>query len=615
MSANTLQFHSSSRTGLQLTVLGSGTSMGVPTIGCHCAVCTSNDPRDNRMRTSVLLSRNGQNVLIDTTPDFRTQALRVGINQIEAVLLTHGHADHVMGFDDLRPLSVGRSQPMPVYGNKQAFEIVRRAFSYAFDGKPKLSTVPSVILKEIDGPFELLGVKITPVPLVHGEMTVLGFRFARAAYLTDFNSVPESSFALLQGLDDVILDALRDTPHPMHQTVEQALALVEKIKPKRAWFTHIAHDLGHAATNERLRKQGHANVQLAYDGLKLEIATDTPAAIKDSEFIVPRLDGLAVFTAPEEWREFYAASGRGSVLAIGNFDGIHLGHQAILQEATNRTAKSGAVATALTFEPAPLKVLRPEAAPKRLSTNEQRLEWFRAVGVEAAVVMPFTLELSKLSPLEFVEKILVNELQVRALLVGENFRFGHKQAGDAQLLRDLGKVHGFDVASIPPIMAHGEIVSSTVIRREIAEGEVTQAGRLLGRPFVLTGSIVSGTGTGSKFTFPTLNLRADQELLPAGGVYITRTLLQDESKSRRSVTNIGIRPTFNGTALSIETHLLDLSGTISPKRMELRFWKRLRAEKKFSGPDELRVQITKDIVSANRFFTLLRKFRILMLSD
>jgi len=598
-----------------LTVLGSGTSMGVPTIGCHCAVCTSNDPRDNRMRTSVLLSRNGQNVLIDTTPDFRTQALRVGINQIEAVLLTHGHADHVMGFDDLRPLSVRRSQPMPVYGNKQAFEIVRRAFSYAFDGKPKLSTVPSVILKEVDGPFELLGVKITPIPLVHGEMTVLGFRFGRAAYLTDFNSVPESSFALLQGLDDVIIDALRDTPHPMHQTVEQALALVEKIKPQRAWFTHIAHDLGHAATNERLRKQGHANVQLAYDGLKLEIATEHPAAIKDSEFIIPRLDGLAVFTAPEEWREFYAAGSRGSVLAIGNFDGIHLGHQAILQEATNRAAKSGAVATALTFEPAPLKVLRPEAAPKRLSTNEQRLEWFRAVGVEAAVVMPFTLELSKLSPQEFVEKILVNELQVRALLVGENFRFGHKQAGDAQLLRDLGKVHGFDVASIPPIMAHSEIVSSTVIRREIAEGEVTQAGRLLGRPFVLTGSIVSGTGTGSKFTFPTLNLRADQELLPAGGVYITRTLLQGESKSRRSVTNIGVRPTFNGTALSIETHLLDFFGTISAKRIELRFWKRLRSEKKFSSPDELRAQIAKDIASANRFFMLLRKFRILMLSD
>jgi riboflavin kinase/FMN adenylyltransferase len=590
--------------------------MGVPTIGCHCAVCTSSDPRDNRMRTSVLLSRNGQNVLIDTTPDFRTQALRAGINQLDAVLLTHGHADHVMGFDDLRPLGLGRSQPMPVYGNKQAFDIVRRAFSYAFDGKPKLSTVPSVILKEIDGPFELLGVKITPIPLVHGEMTVLGFRFGRGAYLTDFNSVPESSLALLQDLDDVILDALRDTPHPMHQTVQQALALVEKIKPKRAWFTHIAHDLGHAATNERLRDQGHANIQLAYDGLKLEIATDTPAAvITSSEFIAPRRDGLAVFTAAEQWREFYVASDRGGVLAIGNFDGIHLGHQAILREATDRAAKTGAVATALTFEPAPLKILRPEAAPKRLSTNQQRLEWFRAVGVEAAVVMPFTLELSKLSPAEFVETILVDELKVRALLVGENFRFGHKQAGDTQLLRKLGKSFGFEVITIPPVVAHGEVVSSTVIRREIAEGDVTQAGRLLGRPFALTGSIVSGTGTGSKFTFPTLNLRVDQELLPAGGVYITRTLLQGESESRRSVTNIGVRPTFNGSALTIETHLLDFSGPISAKRMEVRFWKRLRSEKKFSGPDELRAQIAKDIASANRFFTLLRKSRVLMLSD
>jgi phosphoribosyl 1,2-cyclic phosphate phosphodiesterase len=618
MSANT--FHSSSPgtsgTALQLTVLGSGTSMGVPTIGCHCAVCTSSDPRDNRMRTSVLLSRNGQNVLIDTTPDFRTQALRAGINRLEAVLLTHGHADHVMGFDDLRPLGLGRSQPMPVYGNKQAFDIVRRAFSYAFDGKPKLSAVPSVILNEIDGPFELLGVKITPIPLVHGEMTVLGFRFGRGAYLTDFNSVPESSLALLQDLDDVILDALRDTPHPMHQTVQQALALVGKIKPKRAWFTHIAHDLGHAATNERLRNQGHANIQLAYDGLKLEIATDTPATVvKNSEFIIPRLDGLAVFTAPEEWQEFYEPTGRGSVLAIGNFDGIHLGHQAILHEATDRAAKNGAVATALTFEPPPLKILRPEAAPRRLSTNEQRLEWFRAVGVEAAVVMPFTLELSKLSPLDFVEKILVNQLRVRALLVGENFRFGHKQAGDTQLLRQLGKSFDFEVITIPPVVAHGEVVSSTVIRREIAEGDVTQAGRLLGRPFVLTGSIVSGTGTGSKFTFPTLNLRVDQELLPAGGVYITRTLLQGESKSRRSVTNIGVRPTFDGATLSVETHLLDLSGTVAAKRMELRFWKRLRNEKKFSGPNELRVQIAQDIASAGKFFTLLRKFRILMLSD
>jgi riboflavin kinase/FMN adenylyltransferase len=201
------------------------------------------------------------------------------------------------------------------------------------------------------------------------------------------------------------------------------------------------------------------------------------------------------------------------------------------------------------------------------------------------------------------------------VLVGENFRFGHKQAGDARLLRELGKAHNFEVITVPALEAHGEVVSSTVIRREISDGDVAQAGRLLGRPFVLTGEIVRGTGTGSKFIFPTLNLRPEQELLPATGVYITRTLLDGETTSRRSVSNIGVRPTFNGHALTIETHLLDFSGEISAQHLELRFWKRLRPEKRFSGPEELRAQVAKDIASANRFFTLLRKFRILMLSD
>jgi phosphoribosyl 1,2-cyclic phosphate phosphodiesterase len=592
---------------LQLTVLGSGTSMGVPTIGCRCAVCTSNDPHDQRLRTSVLLSRNGQNVLIDTTPDFRTQALRAGIARVDAVLLTHGHADHVMGFDDLRPLSIGQKRPMPVYGNAQTFEIVRRAFYYAFDGRPKLSTVPSVVLKEVNGPFELLGVKITPVPLEHGEMQVLGFRFGKGAYLTDFNAVPESSMALLDDLDELILDALRDTPHPMHQTVEQALALVARLKPKRAWFTHIAHDLGHAATNQRLRKLGFTNVQLAYDGLRVEIATETTRGPS-------RVAGLAVFDSVQKWHAYYRASGRGSVLAIGNFDGIHLGHQAILKQAVERAAKSGAVPTALTFEPSPLKVLRPEAAPKRISTSEQRLEWFEAVDLESAVVLPFTLELSRLTPQEFVESTASN-LQVRAVLVGENFRFGHKQAGDARLLAELGRNYGFEVIVIPPIEHRGEIVSSTAIRREIADGEVTQAGRLLGRPFVLTGPIIGGTGTGRKFTFPTLNLAAEQELLPGRGVYITRTVLEGEIRSRRSVTNVGFRPTFNGAVLSVETHLLDFQGEIAAKRMELRFWKRLRPEKKFSGPEQLRAQISRDIAAANRFFALLRRFKVLRLSN
>jgi riboflavin kinase / FMN adenylyltransferase len=168
---------------------------------------------------------------------------------------------------------------------------------------------------------------------------------------------------------------------------------------------------------------------------------------------------------------------------------------------------------------------------------------------------------------------------------------------------------GFEVVIIPPVLFKGEIVSSTVIRREIAEGDVMHASGLLGRPFVLTGPVVSGSGTGRRFTFPTLNLAPEQELLPARGVYITRTLLEGEAKSHRSVTNVGMRPTFNGTGVSVETHLLNFTGEIHSKRIEVRFWKRLREEKKFSGPEELREQIGRDIASAQKFFSRLRRFR------
>jgi phosphoribosyl 1,2-cyclic phosphate phosphodiesterase len=433
--------------------------MGVPSLACHCRVCSSADPHDNRLRPSLLLSRNGQNVVIDTTPDFRQQALRVKLDRLDAVLLTHGHADHILGFDDIRPFNIRQNASMPVYGSEETFEVIRRAFAYVFDGRPTFSTVPSVTLHEVKGPFELMGVQFVPVPLLHGDLKVLGFRFGRAAYLTDFGAMPASSLALLEDLDVLILDALRDIPHPMHQTVEQALALIDHVKPKQAWFTHIAHDLPHAETNERLRKLGLHNVALAYDGLQFDVRVDEPAA-RARPALVPAAKSARVvaLASPQEWSARYSATKRGSVLAIGNFDGIHLGHQAILRAVTQRAAESGAVGTALTFDPPPRKVLKPESAPQRLSTNEQRMEWFGVGGLEAAVVMPFTLELARLSPEDFVQEILVRDLHVRAVLVGENFRFGHRQTGDVKLLRELGMRHGFEVVVVPPVVYRGEIV-------------------------------------------------------------------------------------------------------------------------------------------------------------
>lgn len=250
-----------------LTVLGSGTSMGVPTIGCDCAVCHSTDPHDRRTRPSVMVSYNGRNVLIDTTPDFREQALREKITRVDAVLYTHTHADHILGIDDLRPLSYAHKPGrLPLYAEPNAANLLRNMFRYIFEGKYKFGGLPLVELKPIEGPLELFGKRFEPVTVIHGETPILGFRFGSAAYLTDHSDVPAETLEKLRDLDILFLDALRYKPHPTHSTVEQALNIVNKVKPKRAFFTHICHDLPHEATNATLPP----HVRLAYDGMKLE---------------------------------------------------------------------------------------------------------------------------------------------------------------------------------------------------------------------------------------------------------------------------------------------------------------------------------------------------------
>lgn len=249
-----------------LTVLGSGTSMGVPTIGCSCPVCRSSDPHDRRLRPSVLVEYGGKSILIDTTPDFREQAIREQISQVDAVLYTHSHADHILGIDDLRPLSYRRPTKIPLYARPEAAAYIRTMFRYIFDADYKFGGLARLELKPIDGAFELFGVRVQPIPVIHGETEIYGYRFGSAAYLTDFSEVPESSLPLLQGLDVLFLDGLRHKPHPTHSTVENSVRIADRLQAKRVFFTHICHDLPHQATNAVLP----AHVRLSYDGLKLE---------------------------------------------------------------------------------------------------------------------------------------------------------------------------------------------------------------------------------------------------------------------------------------------------------------------------------------------------------
>jgi phosphoribosyl 1,2-cyclic phosphate phosphodiesterase len=253
----------------EIIILGSGTSMGVPTLGCDCSVCTSADPRDTRSRPSIAVQVEDHTIVIDTGPDFRQQALREHIRGIDAVLYTHPHADHILGMDDLRPLSFQHPQGLPLYADDETAAVLRRVFEYTFSPNAKYPTRARVELRPLNGQesVEIAGLRFQRVPVLHGDITIAGYRFGSAAYLTDMNVIPDSSLALLENLDVLIIDALRWNHHASHNNVAQALNWIDRIQPRRAFFTHIAHELEHTKTEATLP----AHVRLAHDGLRIPI--------------------------------------------------------------------------------------------------------------------------------------------------------------------------------------------------------------------------------------------------------------------------------------------------------------------------------------------------------
>jgi phosphoribosyl 1,2-cyclic phosphate phosphodiesterase len=275
-----------------LTFLGSGTSMGIPTLGCDCAVCVSAtppgpylpppEPRNRRTRPSVRIAYNHRTVLIDTGPDFHAQAIREHIRRVDAVLYTHGHADHVMGFDDLRPLSFHVPGNLPIYADDPTADAIERIFDYTFRTENRYPTSARVTVHRIDPTpgtaVSLFGADFQRIQVTHGRQTITGYRFGSAAYLTDMSDIPTESIPLLQNLDVLILDALRYEPHNSHSHVEKSIGFVELLKPKRAFFTHMGHDLDHATTEAALP----ANIRLAYDGLQINFDISQHETVSES---------------------------------------------------------------------------------------------------------------------------------------------------------------------------------------------------------------------------------------------------------------------------------------------------------------------------------------------
>ena len=292
-----------------------------------------------------------------------------------------------------------------------------------------------------------------------------------------------------------------------------------------------------------------------------------------------------------------------SAVTIGNFDGVHRGHCEILRRVKAVADARGWKASVLTFDPHPTKVVAPERTPKLMTTPERRAELMASAGVEQILILPFDRGIAQWSPEEFVKQLLVERLGARAVLVGDNFRFGCRQAGDTRMLEALGRQLGFAVEIAPAVTCRGQVVSSSGIRNLLCAGRIGLANRFLGRPYALEGEVVSGRGVGSKQTVPTLNLATAGEVIPARGVYVTRVRDLDSAGGWTSVTNVGYRPTFGeNDQLSIESFLLDPLSGDAPRRIRVEFLARLRGERKFESPEALKAQILRDVRAAQNYF-------------
>jgi riboflavin kinase/FMN adenylyltransferase len=289
-------------------------------------------------------------------------------------------------------------------------------------------------------------------------------------------------------------------------------------------------------------------------------------------------------------------------ITIGNFDGVHKGHKQIMQRVRAIAREHGWKSAVLTFDPHPSRLVAPDRAPRLLTTPDRRARLILEQGIDEVLILPFTPEIAKLTPEEFVRSILADKLNARAVLVGDNFRFGHRAAGDAETMEELGGKYSFSTEIVGAISWRGRVISSSEIRRLIEAGNVALACRLLGRPYALQGRVVHGEGRGSKQTVPTLNLDTQAEVLPKTGVYVTRTRESNGPRTWPSITNIGYRPTFNGHGITIETYLLSNLAGAPPEEISVEFLRWVREERKFENAEALKAQILRDVGRAQAYF-------------